>query len=68
LRLPARASRAIRRAPVASATKELGHLGLHRGLDDQLGAQPGDLLKHLNQIPRTIKQGIDLAANLLSGR
>ena len=25
---------------VASATEELGHLGLHRGLDDQLGAQP----------------------------
>ena len=60
--------RAVRRALVASATEELAHLGLHRGLDDQLGAQPGDLLKDLDQILRTIKQGIDLTANLLTGR
>ena len=60
--------RAVGRALVARPTEELGHLGLHRGLDHQPGAQPGDLLQDLDQVTRTVEQGIDLAADPLSGR
>jgi hypothetical protein len=52
-------------ALVTGAAEELAHLGLHRGLDDQLGTQPGDVLDDLDQPTRAVEQGVDLGTDPL---
>lgn len=40
--------------------RDLVVLGLHRGLEDQLGAEAGDVLDDLDQLTRTVEQGVEL--------
>ena len=64
MRCPARA-----RSPrgVAVAAEELGDLGLQGGLQDQLGAEAGDVLEHLGQVPVLGEQGVDVSADAVGG-
>jgi len=71
---PRRAGRRTRPLPrpVAAAVtvtaEELGHLRLQRGLQDQPGAQPGDVLHHLGQIKvGDRRQAVDLGSDAVSG-
>jgi hypothetical protein len=57
----------VGRALVAGPAEELGHLGLHRGLDDQSGAQAGDILEDLDQVTVGGEQGIDLGTDAIGG-
>jgi hypothetical protein len=57
----------VGRALVASPAEELGHLGLHRGLDDQAGAQAGDILQDPDQVTVGSEQGIDLVTDAIGG-
>jgi hypothetical protein len=43
-------------------------VGLHRGLDDQTGAEASDVLNDLSQLTLTVEQGIDLATDTVGGR
>jgi hypothetical protein len=66
LRAPGRASWGGS-ALVAGPAEGLGHLGLHRGLDDQAGAQAGDVLEDLDQVTVAGEQGIDLGTDAIGG-
>jgi hypothetical protein len=57
----------VGRALVAGPAEELGHLGLHRSLDDQAGAQAGDILQDPDQVTVTSDQGIDLGTDAIGG-
>jgi hypothetical protein len=48
--------------------KELGDLGLHRELDDQLRAETGNIFKHHGKITIGVEQGVDLATDTVNGR
>jgi hypothetical protein len=56
-------------AGVAFAAEELGDLSLQRGLQDQPGAQPGDVLDDLAEVTvRVSEQGVDLGTDAVGGR
>jgi hypothetical protein len=55
-------------ALVAGTAEELGHLGLHSSLDQQSGAKTGDILQHLDQVPPSSEQAVDLGADAIGGR
>jgi hypothetical protein len=55
------------RALLAGPAEELGHLGLHRGLDDQSGAKAGDILEDLDQVTVSGDQGIDFGTDAIGG-
>src|SRR5690606_1489042 len=55
-------------ALVAGAAEEGVHLGFDGGLDDQAGAEPGDVLDDLDQVTTFGEQGVDLGADGLNGR
>jgi hypothetical protein len=50
------------------AAKEILELRLHHGVDDQPGAEPGDLLEGDSEVDPLHEQGIDLATGFRSGR
>jgi hypothetical protein len=54
-------------ALVAGPAEELVDLGLHRGLDQQPGTQPGHILDDLGQVPAGTEQRVDLDADLVCG-
>ena len=56
------------RALVAGPAQERLDLGFQRGLDDQPGAEAGDILDHLAQLTLPAEQGIDLGTDLLGRR
>ena len=49
---------------LAGTAQELGHLGLHGGLDQQ----PGDILRRLDRVTLPSEQGGDLSADPIGGR
>src|SRR5690606_25115516 len=55
-------------ALVASPAEERVHLGFDGGLDDQAGAEPGDVFENLDEITIGGEQGVDLGADGLNGR
>lgn len=55
-------------ALVAGVAEERVHLGLDGGLDDQAGAEAGDVFHDLDQIPAFGEQRADLGADGLNGR
>jgi hypothetical protein len=59
--------RAVCCSLVAGPAQEQVDLGLHRGLDDQPGAQPGNVLDDLRQVTRPVEQGVDLATDAIGG-
>jgi hypothetical protein len=50
---------------IAITAEELGHLGLQRGLHQQLCAEPGHLLQDLGQLTIRGEQLVDLGANTI---
>ncbi|GAA2373658.1 hypothetical protein GCM10010404_31420 [Nonomuraea africana] len=50
-------------ALVAGAAEERLHFGLDRGLDDQAGAEPGDVFEDLDQVTISGEQGVDLGTD-----
>src|SRR5512133_1705146 len=55
-------------ASVAVAAQELGDFGFQRGLQQQAGAEPGDLLKSLAKVTVGGEQLVDLGADALHRR
>ncbi|APT09591.1 hypothetical protein AN931_26940 [Mycobacterium intracellulare subsp. chimaera] len=68
MRAPGLRIRRGRGALVAVTAEELGHLGLQRGLHQQLCAEPGHLLQNLGQLTIGCEQLVDLGANTISRR
>jgi hypothetical protein len=50
---------------VAVTAEELGHLGLQRGLHQQLRAEPGNIFQDLRQCPVLTEQVVDPGADTL---
>ncbi|TDD12660.1 hypothetical protein E1294_43295 [Nonomuraea diastatica] len=55
-------------ALVAGAAEERLHFSLDRGLDDQPGAEPGDVFEDLGQVAISGEQGVDLGTDGLDRR
>ena len=55
-------------ALIAGTSEEHVDLGLHRSLDDQPGAEAGDVLDDLRQVTLSVEQGVDLAPDPVRGR
>jgi hypothetical protein len=56
------------RASAQAAAQELGDLGFQRGLHQQLGAEPGDVLQDLRQRAALGEQLIDVVADTVCRR
>ncbi len=54
-------------AGVALAAEELGDLGLQRGLQDQAGAQAGDVLEDLAKVAVGGEQSINVSTDAVGG-
>jgi hypothetical protein len=56
-------------ALVAVAAQERGGLSLQRGLEQQSGAEPGDLLKDVSEVSGGVgEQLVDLGTDAVNGR
>jgi hypothetical protein len=54
-------------AGVPLTAEELGDLGLQRGLQDQSGAEAGDVLQHLAEVAIGGEQAVDVVTDAVGG-